>query len=84
MMMHHMYMRGSRQTGRGGGMQPYAFLCQGSTYSNPRWAKMSFSVVAARNSFWREKDKKKNNHIFGGGGIQLARQRRLEAYLNDL
>lgn len=36
------------------GALAYAFLCQGSMYSRPRWAKMSFSVEAARNSFWRE------------------------------
>lgn len=36
---------------RGGGVTSYAFLCQGSMYSRPRWAKMSFSVVAAKNSF---------------------------------
>lgn len=36
---------------RGGGVMSYAFLCQGSMYSRPRWAKMSFSVVAAKNSF---------------------------------
>lgn len=34
-----------------GETRAYAFLCHGSMYSRPRWSKMSFSVVAARNSF---------------------------------
>lgn len=62
-----------------GGAEAYAFLCQGSMYSRPRWSKMSFSVVAARNSFWSESTNKQSVTDFSRADPQILNVRLLHS-----